>query len=171
MCANQIVLLIQICIKSGRIPKPSASVQGSPSCWCNTGKSHEATKLVLSSEGSWSLRLPPTICFTCPWCRSIHGRNTLLGISCAKMVGSTMMDSPQLERAEICCLSFSFFCFFFGLEQRKTPESSKCIVVPSQGLRFNSLSHTFTSPLAIFDKAPPLTQTPQLDTGKLLSNS
>lgn len=27
-----------------------------------------------------SLRLPPTICLTWPLCKSMHGRNTLLGI-------------------------------------------------------------------------------------------
>lgn len=48
------------------------SVTGYPSCI--QVLSHVATKFVRRSCSS-SLRLPPTICLTCPLCKSIHGRN------------------------------------------------------------------------------------------------
>ena len=36
---------------------------------------HLATKFVLRSPGWSSLSVPPTICFTCPLCKSMQGLN------------------------------------------------------------------------------------------------
>ena len=80
MSTAQAVLPVEVRIECRRVPKDSRvetrRIRSSNDCSFALGAcpTHVATKFVLSDASS-SLKLPPTICFTCPLCKSMHGRN------------------------------------------------------------------------------------------------
>ena len=63
-------------------------------------KTHAATKFVLSSFSSTEVRsrVPPTICLTTPWCKSMQGRNWLCRLEGPAVAEADDMFVPPKRR-------------------------------------------------------------------------
>lgn len=88
----------------------SLNIRQRHQCWKmdEDGCTSLATKLVLRFSGALSDSVPPTICLTCPSCKSIHGRKTLRRVACINLhsraegqMRTWMIPSPCCELHKI----------------------------------------------------------------------